>query len=117
MENLWKKHKTEIKDHLSKIEGFLKLELNDTSRINEISQEKIMKNEIEQNQPNIFSDENLQISDEIQVKTKRGRPRSKRREIYGKLRDIVKNIMKKEGLSRAQAYRKAKKTHEKSHKK
>ena len=55
-------------------------------------------------------------TDENKMK-KRGRPRSKRREIYGKLRDTVKSLMEKEGLSRAQAYRRAKKMHEKSHKK
>ncbi len=119
MEELWKKHKEEIKRHLSKIENFLQTELNnnDTFNINENSREKIIENDIQQIQDNIVLDENIKISDEFKMKTKvkkkKGRPRSPRREIYGKLRDTVKHLMEKENLSRAQAYRRAKKMHDK----
>ena len=109
MEDLWKKHKRELKNHFTKINDFLESELNDTTIDNDTSlvdeNSQRVAREIEQIQKNIVIEEPENI--------KRGRPRSERRKIYGKLRDIVKSLMEKEGLSRAQAYRRAKKIHEK----
>ena len=119
MEDLWKKHKEEIRQHLSNIENFLQSEIkiNETFRINEKSQKNTIENDIQQIQDNIVLDENIKISDEFKMKTKakkkKGRPRSARREIYGKLKDTVKHLMEKENLSRAQAYRRAKKMYDK----
>jgi hypothetical protein len=117
MEEIWKKHKDEIKEHLLKIENFLKSELKDTSKTNEtfeiIEKPPEISHDIQQIQ-SIVLDENIKFSDESRIRKKRGRPRSKRKEVYGKLKDIVKSLMEKENISRAQAYRKAKKIYEKT---
>lgn len=84
MEELWKKFKEDTKQDLVEIHEFL----------NSLEKSRIRKKNRELNK-SLFNETSIKISHE-------------RREIYGKLRDIVKSIMEKENISRAQAYRKAK---------
>jgi len=83
MEELWKKFKEDTKEDLEKINEFL----------NSLEKSKTRKKNIELKSS--LSETSMKISHE-------------RREIYGKLRDMVKQIMEKEKISRAQAYRRAK---------
>jgi len=84
MEELWKKFKEDTKEDMMKINEFL------VSLENSKNRKKYK--EINESSVNETS---VKISHE-------------RREIYGKLRDLVKQIMEKEKISRAQAYRRAK---------
>jgi len=90
MEDLWQKFKDETTEDLKKIRNFL----NEISR-DETSFEKKIKMHI--------APKEKTVSDE---KIKKHTPRKK---IYGKLKNHVKEIMEKENLSRAQAYRVARK--------
>ncbi len=102
MEELWKKYKRETQEHIEKINKFL----NETSS-NEKSQlkepEKIIKNEMSQ------ISEQIIIEDKTSENVSQKKKHLPRKKIYGKLKDVVKEIMEKENVSRAQAYRKAKK--------
>ncbi len=97
MEDLWKKFKEETKEHIEKINEFLN-ELNEKSHF----QEPLIINEksqiFEQTQQVVLEDEKSKRISHV--------PRKK---IYGKLKNLVKEIMEKENVSRAQAYRRAKK--------
>lgn len=87
MEDLWQKFKEETTEDMSKIRNFL----------NEISQdEKSLEKKIVKRIAPKASSSN---------KPKQ----TPRKKIYGKLKDMVNEIMEKENLSRAQAYRVAKK--------
>ncbi|MBN2202937.1 MAG: hypothetical protein JW700_02025 [Candidatus Aenigmarchaeota archaeon] len=88
MEYLWLKFKNETKDDLSKIRSFL-----DEISHHEKSQKTIAKPK-------------KTVKTTRKAKPKAMTPRKK---IYGKLKDIVNQIMEAENLSRAQAYRVAKK--------
>ncbi|MFH0929505.1 MAG: hypothetical protein V1818_04105 [Candidatus Aenigmatarchaeota archaeon] len=96
MEDLWHKFKQETKDDLKKIRGFL----------DEISHH-------EKSQKTVKRTKNVALG----VATKK-KPASKpktvtpRKKIYGKLKDLVNEIMEAENLSRAQAYRVARKRFE-----
>lgn len=84
MEELWKKFKEDTKEDLEKINEFLV----------SLEKSKTRKKDIGLNKSS-FNETSTMISHE-------------RREIYGKLRDMVRQIMEKEKISRAQAYRRAK---------
>ena len=133
MEDIWKKFKEETKEHMQKINEFLnevssiekpKLiepekpslipnfeKINETSA-NETSQMPQQTVWIEKS-PNEISGETSKIPEQIQqvVLENETSQNSKltRKEVYGKMRELVKEIMEKENVSRAQAYRKAKK--------
>lgn len=128
MEDIWKKFKEETKEHIQKINEFLnetfsiekpKLiepekpflipnseKINETSA-NETSQQTVW---IEKS-PSEILNETFKLSEEIQqvVLENEKSQQSSRKEVYGKMRNLVKEIMEKENVSRAQAYRKAKK--------
>jgi uncharacterized protein YaaR (DUF327 family) len=80
MEELWKKFKEDTREDLLMIKDFLE------------SFEKSKNNRLTKSSPN-------ETSKKIY---------HKRQEIYGKMRNLVKEIMEKENISRAQAYRRAK---------
>ena len=90
MEDLWHKFKSETADDLNKIRNFL-----EEISHNETSFEKKIKKRI--------------VPKEKTASTEKSKKQSQRKKIYGKLKDHVKEIMEKENLSRAQAYRVAKK--------
>ena len=95
MEDLWKKFKEETQEHLQKINEFL-------SEIS--SDEKSHTKEI------VVNDETSKVNEQVeQVVLDNETSDTSRKNIYGKLRNLVKEIMEKEHVSRAQAYRKAKK--------
>jgi len=119
MEDLWKKFKEETREHMQKINEFLdekSSDENSTKEIkNEISlnteQQVVLNNEtseIDKLPKQIFieKDETSKLIQEM-FPAKKYLP--ERKDIYGKLKEIVKEIMEKEHVSRAQAYRKAKK--------
>ena len=99
MEDLWKKFKEETREHMQKINDFLhEKSLEEKNRLTE--QEKIrneMSNTIQQTQQIVLNEDELINSQFPEKKS------------YGKLKNMVKEIMEKENLSRAQAYRLAKK--------
>lgn len=100
MEDLWKKFKQETKEDLSKINEFL----------NEISHlEKSHQTTKRISRHLILDKETLTAIENINKKPQRKNKTSSRKKIYGKLKDLVKEIMERENLSRAQAYRVAKK--------
>lgn len=86
MEDLWKKFKDETTEDLNKIKNFL-----DEMSHDEKSFERKIVRKIAPKQPS------------------GGKKHSSRKKIYGKLSNLVKEIMEKENLSRAQAYRVARK--------
>jgi len=98
MEDLWKKFKQETEKHIEKINEFL----NETS-LKEKSH--LIEPEI------ILNNEKSQVPEQIQqvVLEEKTPKKLSRKQTYGKLKDLVKEIMEKENVSRAQAYRKAKK--------
>lgn len=89
MEDLWHKFKQETKDDLQKIRGFL-----DEISHHEKSQRTVAV-----------------VKRVAHVKKKSSKPKTStpRKKIYGKLKDLVNEIMEAENLSRAQAYRVARK--------
>ncbi len=92
MEDLWKKFKEETQESMRKINEFL----NETS-----SNEKSQTSELE-----VIKDETSKIGEQIVIEDEKS---ISRKNVYGKLKDVVKDIMERENVSRAQAYRKAKK--------
>lgn len=121
MEDLWKKFKEETQESMQKINEFLNETSSDeksqsNEMIMEISQgpESIPQPMLPQPLPEIppqvvLDDEKSKISQLVEEMFPAKKSLSNRKKIYGKLRDVVKEIMKKENVSRAQAYRKAKK--------
>ncbi|NIM46954.1 MAG: hypothetical protein GTN40_02225 [Candidatus Aenigmarchaeota archaeon] len=102
MEDLWKKFKQETQEHIEKIIEFLS-ETSSNEKSQLIEPEKpviIPNNEISQ-----LPEQTQQIVLEENKKFKE----PSRKKVYGKLKDLVKEIMEKENVSRAQAYRRAKK--------
>ena len=95
MEDLWKKFKEETQEHMQKINEFL----NETS-----SNEKSLQDEME-----IAKNETSKINEQTQQIVLDNEISFERKKIYGKLKDLVVEIMENEHMSRAQAYRKAKK--------
>ena len=85
MEDLWKKFKEETSEDLNKIRSFL----NEMSHSEKSFERKIVKHKAS--------------------KPKASKKMTPRKKIYGKLSTLVKEIMEKENLSRAQAYRVARK--------
>ena len=83
MEDVWQKFKSETSDDLKKIRNFL----NEISHDEKSIEKKIVK----------------------RITSKVSEKRTPRKKIYGKLKDMVQEIMEKENLSRAQAYRVARK--------
>jgi hypothetical protein len=104
MEDLWKKFKEETQGHMEKINDFL----NERSFSDEPSKvsRQISKHLVLDEETVIAikkANEKSPETSQIEVKA------SPRKKIYGKLKHVVKDIMEKENLSRAQAYRVAKK--------
>ena len=104
MEDSWKKFKEEIQEHIQKINEFL----------NETSSNEKSNHATKQISRHLVLDEEtllaIKNANKKSNETFNKKPKiSSRKKIYGKLKDIVKEIMEKENLSRAQAYRKAKK--------
>jgi hypothetical protein len=114
MEEMWKKFKQETREDLEKINSFLQ----EPSLVKPLDKE-----------PNIFQPKPLEkIDQEISNQIVLGDGKSQvvtqvqncvpnmqncvpdvsRKKVYGSLKDIVKELMQKENVSRAQAYRKAK---------
>lgn len=91
MEDLWKKFKEETQEQMQKINEFL-----DEKSSSKKSHDETIKNET--------SKVNEQIKQIVLDET----TEASRKDIYGKLKDMVRDIMEKEHVSRAQAYRKAK---------
>jgi hypothetical protein len=128
MEDLWKKFKEETREDVLKINEFLNLDkeseddtLDETS-LNEtfsqfceevrslISDVKLIKDEKSQRIKPIVENSTNETS--IKQNTSNNSiisDRSSRKDVYGKMRNLVRDIMEKDHLSRAQAYRKAKK--------
>jgi len=107
MEDLWKKFKQETKEDLLKIKEFL----NETS-LNEKSEQvaKRISRHLVLDEKTVLAIKNAnERLDETSIKQINEKSQKiPRKKIYGKLKDLVKEIMEKENLSRAQAYRKAK---------
>ena len=107
MEDLWKKFKQETKEDLLKIKEFL----NETS-LNEKSDQvaKRISRHLVLDEETVLAIKNAnERLDETSIKQINEKSQKiPRKKIYGKLKDLVKEIMEKENLSRAQAYRKAK---------
>ena len=95
MEDLWKKFKEETQESMRKINEFL----NETS-----SDEKSHPSEVAR-----IKDETSEMEQVQQIVLDNETSDNSRKNIYGKLKDVVEEIMKREHVSRAQAYRKAKK--------
>jgi hypothetical protein len=108
MEDLWKKFIEETEEHMQKIKKFLNEMKSDA--IEPIQPEIPLtkpddeKSKIPELPQQVFMDETSLIEEMFPNKTYH----SERKNNYGKLRDKVKEIMEKEHLSRAQAYRRAK---------
>ncbi len=98
MEDLWKKFREETKDHMERINAFLKeRSQNNGKNSSEVKVEVKLGNEISQQ---IVLDDETSKNEISHVSKK---------DNYGRLKDLVKEIMEKEHVSRAQAYRRAKK--------
>jgi hypothetical protein len=102
MEDLWKKFKEETKEHMEKINEFLK--------------ERSLNNENISNETKVEAKPEVKLNNEISQQIVLEDETSKneishvsRKDSYGKLKNLVKEIMEKEHVSRAQAYRRAKK--------
>jgi len=115
MEDLWKKFKEETRGHIQKINEFLnEISSNEKSLLNE----EITKNEKSQ-MPQPLPEPVLPVPQlpehipqnfsQIYLENETSKNSQTRKNNYGKLKQAVKEIMEKEHLSRAQAYRKAKK--------
>ena len=118
MEDLWKKFKEETQQHMQKINDFL----NETSpdeksqpieiekQVINLENEKSHQTAWIEKYPNEISNK-TEINEQVQqvVLENNETTKIKRKEIYGKMRDLVKEIMERENVSRAQAYRRAKK--------
>jgi len=104
MEEVWEKFKKETQGHMEKINGFL----------SETSFDEEPKEVARQISKHLVLDEETLLavknanekSSETSLIQEKATPRKR---IYGKLKDVVKDIMQKEKVSRAQAYRRAKK--------
>jgi hypothetical protein len=116
MEEIWKKFKEETKGDMERIEDYLK----NASVLNPLDKE-----------PNMFQPRPLEridqeISNQVVLENEKSQtiiaqpvkdcvpevslvPEASRKKMYGSLSAAVKEIMEKEHVSRAQAYRKAKK--------
>lgn len=108
MEDLWKKFKQETERDMTKIKKFLdEISFDETSpkEIKIVPRKRISRHLV-------LDEETLTA-----INTKQNAPKKKsqpmkvsaRKKIYGKLSTLVKEIMEAEDLSRAQAYRVAKK--------
>ncbi len=109
MEDLWKKFREETEEHIQKIKEFLDEIKSDAIEPPKpeipITKPNDEKSKIPELPQQVFMDEtSLLIKEMFPDKTSHSGKKT-----YGKLRDKVKEIMEKEHLSRAQAYRKAKK--------
>jgi len=94
MEEVWKRFKQETKEDLLKIKEFL----NETS-LNEKSDQQTKRI----SRHLVLDKETLTA-----IKANKKPKASSRKKIYGRLKNLVKEIIEKENISRAQAYRKAK---------
>ena len=100
MEDIWKKFKQETEKDMKKIRNFL----------NEISFDETSPKEIKRVSRHLVLDkETVTAVEKSKNKSQAKKKHSPRKKIYGKLTTLVKEIMEKENLSRAQAYRVARK--------
>lgn len=114
MEDIWKKFKDETKEHVEKINEFLNEKpLNEKSQLIEPEKHlEILNNETSEISQPVVWREASKVNEQVQQIVLEENEKSKessRKEVYGKMRDLVKEIMEKENVSRAQAYRRAKK--------
>jgi hypothetical protein len=100
MEDIWMKFKKETEKDLMKIRNFL----------DEISFDETSPKEIKRVSRHLVLDkETVAAVEKSKEKSQTKKKHSPRKKIYGKLTTLVKEIMETENLSRAQAYRVAKK--------
>ena len=109
MEDIWKKFREETEEHMQKIKEFLNEMKTDAIEPTQpeipIMKPDDEKSKIPELPQQVFMDETSKLIKEMfPNKTSH----LERKKIYGKMRDMVKEIMEKEHLSRAQAYRRAK---------
>jgi hypothetical protein len=104
MEDLWKKFKQETEKDMKKIRNFLdEISFDETSPKDKIVSPKRVSKHL------VLDKETLTAIENSKKKSQAKKKHSPRKKIYGKLTSLVKEIMEKENLSRAQAYRVAKK--------
>lgn len=102
MEDIWKKFKEETKGDMEKIHSFIKdmnTQIPGREEPNSFMPQRIENVELEIAQQVIIEDETLK-----KETTNVSKPKS-----YGSMSSMVKEIMEKYQISRAQAYRKARK--------
>lgn len=104
MEELWKKFKEETQDHIEKISGFLNETSFDDSP-EEVSRQISKHLVLDEETVIAIKNANEKSPETSQIQEKA----TPRKRIYGKLKDVVRDIMEKGKVSRAQAYRRAKK--------
>jgi hypothetical protein len=108
MENLWKKFKQETEKDMLKIRNFL-----DEISFNETSPKEIKTIPAKRISRHLVLDKEtltaINTKPKVSKKKSQKRKASPRKKIYGKLSNLVKEIMETENLSRAQAYRVARK--------
>jgi hypothetical protein len=103
MEDVWKKFKEETKGDMEKINDFLKdpsLFKPDGAEPNSFQPRPLEKMEREISENIVIEDDEKSQSSISSVSSKK---------FYGSLSNVVKEMMEKEKISRAQAYRRAKK--------
>ena len=105
MEDIWKKFKQETEKDMSKIKNFL-----DEISFGETNPKEIHKKKAATHLDSEKKKPAAKITKPmVSRKKSHDKKDTPRKKIYGKLSDLVREIMEKENLSRAQAYRVAKK--------
>jgi hypothetical protein len=104
MEDLWRKFKQETENDLMKIRDFL-----DEISSDETSPKEITPSPKRVSRHLVLDKETVTAIENSKKKSQAKKKTSPRKKIYGKLTTLVKEIMENENLSRAQAYRIAKK--------
>ncbi len=108
MEDLWKRFKEETRGHIQKINEFLNEESAKEKTLTPTEPLTVLNSETQKEiNQQIIDETSKQIEQAVWIE--KSSENSSRKEIYGNLKDLVKEIMEKEHVSRAQAYRKARK--------
>jgi len=109
MEDLWEKYKQETKEHLQKINEFLD-ENTDKEKANSSPGTTAEPDDVaSQDVKQTVEETTKQVEQAVWIEKSNENSHASRKNAYGNLKDSVKEIMEKEHVSRAQAYRKAKK--------
>lgn len=104
MEDIWKKFKQETENDILKIRNFLdEISSDETSPKEKAVSPKVVSRHL------VLDKETVVAVEKSKNKSQTKKQHSPRKKIYGKLTNLVKEIMEKENLSRAQAYRVARK--------